>query len=117
MDYTPKANLAKKLLDKFGVAMQVIQSIHGSYIATTDSYASTAVTYDTIGVILNPTMVSPEGIYGKSDRVRLLLNGSALPTLDQIEFNVVYDSNNWVADTVVAVKPGGSVILYIVDVK
>jgi len=46
-----------------------------------------------------------------------VLNGSALPTLDQIEFNVVYDSNNWVADTVVAVKPGGSVILYIVDVK
>jgi hypothetical protein len=117
MDWSGKQATAKKLIDKFGVAMQVIYTTPSAYNATTDSVTSTIVTYDTIGVILNPTMVSPQGVYSKSDRVRLLLNGSALPALDAIEFYVLYGTTTWKPDTVAVVKPGGDAILYAVDMK
>jgi len=124
MDWIGKQATAKKLLDKFGVAMSVVQYNHGAYISATDSYGSTAVTYDTIGVIVNPelaatrkaTMASP-GEYSKSDKVRVLLNGSALPTLDAIDFKVIYGSTTWTPVVVKVVRPGGVAILYLVDME
>ena len=116
-DYTSLVKTAKGLLDKFGTAMQVIQNTHGTYNGTNDSYSSTATTFDTIGVKVNPRMVTPEGVWGKSDRIRLLLNGSALPTLDQIDFHVIIGSAILKPETVAVVAPGITPILYMVDMK
>lgn len=117
MDWVPKVATAKRLLDKFGVSMQVVTMIPGEYSASDDFASLEQRTYDTIGVIVNPKMVSETGVWSKSNRVRVLLNASALPTLDAIDFKVIYGNTTWNPDVVAAVKPGGTTILYIVDMK
>lgn len=123
-DYTSLVKTAKGLLDKFGTAMQVIQNTHGAYNGTNDTYSSTVVTYDTIGVITNPELSSTRkstlasaGEYSKADRVRVLLNGLDLPILDNIDFKVIYGTMIWFPDKILTVRPGGVAVLYLIDMK
>ena len=117
MDWTPKQNLAKKLINKFGASMSLITAVPSAYDATTDSMTATLTTYEVKAVIINPTMVSPQGIYGKSDKTRLLLQGKDLPDLSSIDFKIDYDGIVLIPETITAIKPGGTTIMYAIDVK
>lgn len=97
--------------------MQVTTMIPGEYVPADDFASLEEKTYSTKGLLVNPTMRNAEGMYGKSDKTRVILNGSALPTLDTIEFRIAYGDIVWMPDQVTAVKPGGTAILYLVDVK
>jgi len=118
MNWNGKVASAKKLIDKYGADMTVIKIVEGSYSATSDSYTSSTLTsYSTIGVITNPVMQNEAGEYSKSDRVRLLLSASGLPTLDQIDYKVVHGTNIWYPDKTRPVRPGGTVVIYVADMK
>ena len=117
MDYSSKATSAKKLIDKFGCSMNVVTKAPGEYIPADDFASLEEVTYPTKGVIVNPTMRNSQGQYGKSDKERVILNGSALPDLTTMDFRIEYGDIIMNPENVVAVKPGGVTILYLVDVK
>lgn len=118
MDWSSKIDEAKRQLDKFGVAMSLVTITGGSYSATSDTISSTLATYNIMGVITNPTVQRGNGEWGKSDRVRLLVAAKGLPNnLDALEYNVVYGSNVWRPEKTIIVNPGGSPILFIIDMK
>jgi hypothetical protein len=117
MDWSGKQATAKKLLDKFGISIQVIVNTPSAYVATTDTVTTTVATYDTIAVITNPTMIGPEGVRGRSDQMRLLINGTDVPNLEEADFYVILDSVQIQPDKVSTVKPGGDIILYMIDMK
>lgn len=121
MDWTSKQTLAKRLIDKYGVAMSVVTSSSPatpSYSATADTISATLVTYDTIGVILNPTGQRDDGSYGRFDKVQLLLSSKELPAnLDQLEYHVVWGNFVWHPERTIALKPGGTSIIFKADMK
>jgi len=117
MDWTRQIASAKKTLDKYGAEMTVVQITPGAYSATQDSYSSSLVSYSTIGVQTNPAMQNEAGEYSRSKRLRLILAASGLPRLDQIDYKVVYGSEVWFPNSTRAVKPGGTVIIYVVEIK
>ena len=117
MDWTPKQKLAKRLIDKFGTSMDVVTTIPTGYAASTDTLTATIATYDVNGVIINPTMVSQAGVYGKSDQKRVIIQGVDLPDLESIDFKIIYGALTLVPERTISVKPGGTAIIYLVDVK
>lgn len=117
MDWNPKIASAKKILDKYGAAMTVVKIVPGSYAATSDSYSSTLTSYSTIGVITNPVIQTSPGEYSRSDKLRLILSASGLPNLESVDYKVVQGTNVWFPNSTRAVKPGGTVIIYLVDLK
>lgn len=118
MDWANKVDFAKRQIDKYGIAMSLVTSIGGTYSATADSISSTLTTYPITAVIINPTIQRSTGEWGKSDRVRLLIAAKGLPTnLPDLEYKVVYGSITWKPEMTVALKPGGSPILFTIDMK
>jgi len=118
MDYTRQVNSAKKNIDKYGVDMLLEITTNGAYNGTLDSFAATVATYDIKAVISNPTVQNDEGEYGKSDRVRLLVSPDGLPaSLSELDFRIVYGSTIWKPAKIVPLKPGGTAILFTIDMK
>jgi len=116
-DWAKKQDSAKRMIDKYGAAMTLVLEIHNVYNATADSYAAAETEYPTRGVLTNPTMINAAGEYSKSDRVRLLLSAKNLPVLDNVDFRIEYGTQIWHPDKIVSLKPGGTTIIYLVDVK
>lgn len=119
MDWGPDQDAALDAIEENGVAMSLVTTIAtASYVATTDSIAATIATYSIYAVITNPTMRRESGEYAKSDRVRLLIPAKGLPTnLEELEFKVVYGSTVWHPASTVPLKPGGTPILFTVDMQ
>ena len=118
MDWTTKIDIAKRMIDKYGVAMSIIVSIGSSYNATSDSIAATLATYSVIALVKNPTVQRENGEFGKSDKTRLLIAAKGLPSnLEELDYHVVYGTMVWHPDITTALKPGGTPILFTVDMK
>lgn len=117
MDWSSNIAMAKRMLADKGAAMTIVRVGQGTYNATTDSIGATLASYETIGVLTNPMVRNEDGEYSRSDSLRLLLTPDGLPTLDQIGYKIVCGSDVWFPKSTRAVKPGGTVIIYIVDVK
>ncbi|MFA6946479.1 MAG: hypothetical protein WC220_11320 [Pedobacter sp.] len=116
-DWSKKQDMAKRMIDKYGDAMSLILETHNTYNATADSYSSAETTYSTRGVLLNPTMINEAGQYSKSNKIRVLLSAKNLPVLDNVDFRIEYGSEVWHPEKTVPLKPGGTTIIYFVDVK
>jgi hypothetical protein len=121
MDWLAKQIAAKKMIDKVGVSMQVIKSVtSGAYNATLDAYTSSLVTFNTIGVIANQKEKTAAGYMARTNKVKLILAAAGLPTLDEISFVILCGSKRWIPDGEDAVdplRPGGTRIIYQVNVK
>ncbi|MDD5053671.1 MAG: hypothetical protein PHO27_13125 [Sulfuricurvum sp.] len=115
--WTAKQNTAKRLIDKFGDAMTLILESHNVYNATADSYSAAETEYATRGVLTNPTLRNSAGEYAKSDMVRVLLSANDLPNLESVDFRIEYGGQIWHPERIVSLKPGGTVLMYSVDVK
>ncbi|MFA7520816.1 hypothetical protein [Shewanella sp.] len=116
-DCVSKRNTAKRLIDKFGDSMTLILENHNVYNATADSYSAAETEYPTIGVLTNPTLTNSAGQYVKSDKVRLLLSTEDLPNLETADFRIEYDGQVWHPERIVSLKPGGTKLIYFIDVK
>lgn len=117
MDYSSKVDAAKRMIESKGAAATVVALRDGSYSATSDSISATAASYSAIIVLSNPTMENDAGEFSKSDKVRLIIAASGMPTLDKINYKVVCGSDEWYPEKTVAVKPGGTPIIYLADMK
>lgn len=112
-----KQDSAKRMIDKYGAVMSIILETHNTYNATADSYSAAEFEYPIRAVLTNPTMVNDKGEYSKSDRTRLLIAAKGLPALDDVDFRIEYGLKVWHPDKIVAINPGGTTIIYIVDMK
>lgn len=118
MDWDPKQDAVLRAIDKWGAAISIVASISGAYNATSDSIASTTTTYTAKALMKNPTIQRESGEFGKSDRVRLLIAAKGLPTnLDELDYHVVSGSKIWHPDTTTVLNPGGTPLMFMVDMK
>jgi len=118
MDWNRIKGNVKKQLGKNGISVSVVTEITGSYNVTADTVTSTIATYDDIKVVLkNPTMQDDSGVFGKSDRLQMLIPSSGLPTLDEISYKVISGTTIWFPSKTISIKPGGIPVLYIADLR
>ena len=117
--YAAEIDSAYEMIKEAGVEMSlIVNTALGSYNATLDTIPIIFATYPIIALIKNPTVQRENGEFGKSDRVRLLIAAKGLPSnLDELDFHVVYGSTVWHPDITTALKPGGTPIMFSVDMK
>jgi hypothetical protein len=122
LDYGKLQKVAQKLIKSSGVAVQLVVATPATYNVENDTYNSTLATYDVKGVMINPTMQNEVGMFSKSENVRWLLssmdiNGAALPTLAKVDFKIVFESEEYHPTKTVPIRPGGTILVYLIDVK
>jgi hypothetical protein len=118
MDWSAKIATAKRMIESKGAAMKLETTTHGAYNATTDSISATVATYDIVALISNPTRRNDAGEFSKSDRVRLLVPSDGIPaSLAELDFRIVYGATIWHPETTIPLMPGGTPILFTIDMR
>lgn len=116
--WAKKQATAERLINKYGADMTLVHITLGAFNATLDEYATSEVSYSARGVLLNPTQMNEAGVYRKSDAVDILLSAKNLPDLKAAEdWKITCGVEEWYPDKIVAIKPGGVSIIYLVYLK
>jgi hypothetical protein len=118
MDWGAKQNTVKKLTDKYGVSMVIrVSTPTTAYDPVEDTDTPSNTDYTVKGVIISPDNKRENKNTSRSDNVRIILPALTLPTLSEVDFKILYGAKVWSPVNVPELRPGGDILMYIVEVK
>lgn len=126
MDWSGWQNKADKMIGKYGKAMRIKISTQATYNASSDGYTSATTSYPVMGLFTsfedkddeNRTISSQEGHATIIENAFILVPAKGLPRIDQMEkVEIIDGSKTYQPIDIVPIQPGGTAIIYRLQVK
>lgn len=118
-DWTEEREQAKRDIEESGTSIIIRAYTRGTYNPISDLYSSFSSS-DTLtkAIILNYKKGDIDGTLIKKGDRQLLIHAINIPLLDELEsFSIIYNSKKYSSNLVETLKPGGTPILYKVQIR